>query len=137
MVQATKTSEICCLFYRITHVVWLILRNAFQTDNTKNMCDHNEKLPTLYQMQTLQNLGWKGKSGLQIQTKTLNGGEGLFIWMWICSIIQSFDKNEGKNKNTEKLAGDSIVIQTGYFTNTNLEYRVYVILNPVLNETTQ
>jgi hypothetical protein len=35
------------------------------------------------------------------------------------------------------LAGDSIEFQTGYFTNTNLEYRVYVILNPVLNETTQ
>ena len=32
------------------------------------------------------------------------------------------------------MAGESDEIQTGYFTNTNLEYSVYVIFIPVLNE---
>jgi hypothetical protein len=49
-------------------------------------------------------------------------------------MIHSFEKNEGKNTKTVKMAGDSDEIQTGYFTNTNLEYSVYVIVIQVLNE---
>ena len=52
-------------------------------------------------------------------------------------MIQSFDKNEGENAKTVKMAGDSDEILTGYFTNTNIEYSVYVILIQVLKETRQ
>ena len=39
----------------------------------------------------------------------------------------------GKIQKTVKMAGDSDEFQTGYYTNTNLEYSVYILI-PVLNE---
>jgi hypothetical protein len=65
-------------------------------------------------------------------------GKG-FLYQCESAVLSSHStRMRGKiKKNNVQLAGDSIEIQTGYFTNTNLEYRVYVILIPVLNETTE
>jgi len=90
------------------------------------MCDkkktYSNYLAMLYQIQTLQNLERNGKNGLQIRAKILGGGRA-FLWMWICGMIQSFDKNEGKNAKTVKMAGDSDEIQVGYIAFTSYRYK--------------
>jgi len=46
--------------------------------------------------------------------KNFGWEEGLFLWMWIYCMIQSFDKNEGENAKTVKIVGDSDEIQVWY-----------------------